>query len=68
MLKTHSYKKYTLSNLSNPKLLSILYLISLLVVFSLETLGLGNKEKNVEMMITSLEKSKNRKIKLILTF
>lgn len=40
---------------SAPGVMSVFLIICLLVIFSFETLGLTNKEKNVELRVTNLE-------------
>ena len=38
--------------------MTVLIIVCMFVIYSVESLGLGNREKNVEFMITTLEKSK----------
>lgn len=43
-----------MNNLSAPGIITVFLLICLLVVYGMETLGLSNKEHNVEMRVTNL--------------
>ncbi len=60
--KTINRKYKSINTYSSPAIMSALLLISMFIIFSIDVLGLSNREKNVELRITSIEHSKFFKI------
>lgn len=55
-------------NWSAPAIMSAFLLISMIIIFSFETLGLSNKDKNLEVRTFTPEKRIYKKIILIFYF
>ncbi len=58
MSKSNIYKRYRANYSSCLPEITAFILVCMVIIYSVESLGLGNREKNVEFMITTLEKSK----------
>lgn len=48
-------RRFNLNNWSAPAIMSAFLFICMIVIFSIENIGLSNREKNVELRVTSLE-------------
>ena len=46
-VKKPNYKNYT--NMSTPAILTTLILVSLIVIYTIETIGLSNRQRNIEL-------------------
>ena len=53
--KANQFRK---QNWSAPAIMSVLILVGMIIIFSFETIGLTNKEKNLELRSNAPEKSK----------
>jgi uncharacterized sodium:solute symporter family permease YidK len=55
MRKANQFRK---QNWSAPTIMTVFIIVSMIIVYSFESLGLANKEKNLDFRYTTPEKSK----------